>query len=254
MKSLKEQGPTRFKLLQIGESGSGKTTRALSATRFGKVAVFDFDGKLRELRSRVPKDQWELIESETFKTYDAALEDLQALEKDNPYSTVVIDTWSLWHSLAIDKQKSLYGNRKAKLSWDDWSGVRSFSETFLNTLLGLECNIIINAHAEIKESKSGYSVLSVGTTGSFGLTLPHVFQETHALEQAAGGKYTVRGLPSSRNYTYSDGQGGKLTGTLKIIANTGLAEDKLDSRGLFKVTDLSIFDDSAYRKEPNGKA
>ena len=54
----KTKKASRFKLVQLGESGSGKTHRMLTAIEFGKMFVFDLDGKLQDYaESGILKDE-----------------------------------------------------------------------------------------------------------------------------------------------------------------------------------------------------
>jgi len=224
----------KFKLLQLGESGVGKTTRALSATRFGRVFLFDFDDKLSQLAPKIPEEQRKLIDFETFDTFDQANNRLAELTDEfnkgtNPYSTIIVDTWSRWHDLAIEKQKVLNPRRK-KFEFEDWGAVKNYNRQFINDIRSLPCNLIVNTHVGMKESASGDVVLTVSTTGSFGRDLPQYFQETHFMEYDLG-KFRVKAMQSSR-----------------LVANTGLPVDFYDNKGYLKTNTLEIFDQIAYRK------
>lgn len=227
MKLSDAKKTTAFKLLQIAESGHGKTTRALSATRFGGVLVIDCDNKLTGMRTRVSAKDQELIEFEVPKTYDDIISVLDAVAKRKDIATVVLDTWSRAHDLTIEKHRSL-NPKVLQFSFQDWFSIKQMNQNLLARLLALPQNIIVNTHVGRDKDAADRSILTVGTTGSFGSTMPQYFGETHYLIFDSG--YKVRGGLSN-----------------SIVANTSLPATLLNSNGFFLKTDLSIFDEIAYK-------
>lgn len=226
MKLSDAKALSRFTLLQVSESGHGKTTRALSATRFGSVKLIDLDGKLTAMRSRIPAEQQALIDFDVPKTYDELVALLDPAKLVG-FSTVVIDTWSRAHDLTIEKHKSL-NPKLVTLTLQDWGSVKSMNTNLLSRILSLPQNIIVNTHVGKDKDALDRAILTVGTTGSFGAMMPQYFNETHFLFY--DGKFRVRGGRSN-----------------SIVANTALPEKLLDSNGLFIQNDLSVFDEIAYR-------
>lgn len=220
--------PKRFKLLQIAESGHGKTTRSLSATEFGKVYFFDLDEKLVATADNLPDEQKSLIDYDAFKSYDQVIAKLNELKKTNPYQTIVLDTWSRLYDLMTDK----FFGKKVKLDFDDWNLIKVTQKEFLTSFLSLNSNIIINTHIGRKEDAQGRTVLTVGTSGTFGQTLPQYFNETHCLTYDSIAKaYKVQGARSSN-----------------FVVNTAMKPETMDDKGFFKSADLSIFSNIAQKE------
>jgi hypothetical protein len=233
MKLSQTQNNTKFKLLQVGESGNGKTTRALTAAQYGPVFFYDFDDKLTQLAPKVDADTKSKVEFETFKEYKDAEKHLLELlasfkSGQRPYATVVVDTWSRLHDIEIEHHKKL-NPRVKKFSFDDWGVIKGMNREFVSMLLQLPCNLIVNCHVGKRMDAQDNQVLTVGTTGSFGQELPQYFQETHYLYYEMG-RFKA-----------------KCTKTSKIVANTGLPVDLYDDKGVFKSNSLDIFKQTAYR-------
>src|SRR5580765_2112284 len=104
---LSELKNKKLTLLQTGQSGHGKTSRTLTASRFGRMYIFDFDGKIQgavrklpnSYEASMPKDWQDLIDIDSFQenTFEDALKKLKELsaQKDKlPYATIVIDTYT----------------------------------------------------------------------------------------------------------------------------------------------------------------
>ena len=219
---------SRFTLLQVGESGHGKTTRSLSATRFGNVKIIDVDNKLAALRTRIPVSEQSKIDFDVPGTFDALLASIDSVRSSNEFATVILDTWSRAHDLTIEKHKA--SNPKlTTFSFADWGAIKQMNQMLLFKLLALPQNIIVNTHVGKDKDASDRAILTVGTSGSFGAQLPQYFNETHYLNFDM--KYKVRGNKSN-----------------SIVANTSLPDSLLDSNGNFIKTDLSIFDEIAYKK------
>lgn len=238
MKLSEAKKQTRFKLLQVGESGSGKTWRASSSVLYGRVLYVDLDDKLTGLVDKItakyPKDI-DKFEFEVYDHYDQVMKRLLELKKqydsgEKPYATIVIDTWSRWHDLAIEKHLGV-NTQKAKLTFDDWAVVKKYNRDSLNAVFDLPCNIIFNTHVGKSTDAADRTILTVSTTGSFGQTMPQFFNETHYLYYDMN-KYKVQGCKASR-----------------IVANSSLTDEYFDNNGHFKVDDLSIFKNIAYRVE-----
>lgn len=243
MKLIDTKKSTRFRLLQISESGHGKTHRTVTATQFGKLLIFDTDNKLTDARDKYIAygDKIELASISTkdgdrlVNSYDEILNYVINLNKaysegEKPYATVAFDTWSTLHDLTIEKHRSMNPNLK-QFTQQDWGAILRLNSELFNRILALPCNLIINAH--IGKSKNVYdqTILTVGTTGSFGEGMLKYFNETHALRYELG-KYKARGKPSDT-----------------LVSKTMLDDKLMDSSGNFLVNDLSIFDSTAYNYE-----
>lgn len=242
-----------FRLIQYGEIGSRKTTRAATALRFGPVKFYDLDGKVSVLRNTLNPEQLEQVQvssyepgPESFGRLVAELKaDKAAFASNPPFATVVLDTWTnlykLLHHQVIFQNPD--GKRdKIKVSDDisiqvphmrDWGHVKTLQRYVMDLVRDLPCNIIINAHVGTSRDATGSDYHTVGTTGSFGREMPGEFPDTHYLffDQ-------LTKKPKVRGHTGGGFQ-----------ANTTLPLDIIDAAGCLKTWDLSVFDDIAYRIE-----
>lgn len=227
----------KFELLQTGDTGHGKTTRALTATRFGPVYVFDFDGKLQGALRDLSSEEKILIRSDNYKfqTFDHAYKKLQELEAlyaagETPFATVVIDTFTMLNEKAYIKAmgKKLHKDG-AKASYDEWGVIGNCLLNFFNILSNLPCNVIINAHIAKVEDAAGRQVLGVEGQGSFKNKIAKRVTDSHYLYFDMG-KWFVRVLKSN-----------------SLPANSNIDKRYIDSKGNAMVWDLSVFDDYAYK-------
>ncbi len=240
MKLNEAKGNTTFSLLQVGESGAGKTHRALTATTFGPVYLIDMDRKASGFAKKLPEKESKLIELKECSNAEdvvAALIDLEKREKD--FATVIFDTWSAWHDFAIDHYlRNNKANRPRTIGFDgqaveslsqpDWGAIKSGNKRMLMKLLSFNLNVIVNTHVGKSQDAEDRVILTVGTTGSFGSEMARHFPETHYLHTDMNNKRQVKGAKSG-----------------KIVANTSLPTTLLDDKGNFLVQDLSILRDLA---------
>lgn len=227
MKLSDSKLPTKFNLLQVGEPGSGKTTRALTATQFGPLLVIDADGKLVELRDRlnpeiVAKTDVELVTA--FEQVEALVEACRA----NPtkYATVVVDTWSRLHELTLAEAKRLNPKGDGR---QIFGAAKERNRTLLSKILTLPQNVIINTHVGREMDSSEAVKLTVSTAGSFGQEMPQFFNEVHYCYLDLLAKHKVRGEPSNL-----------------IVARTTLPPAML-ANGTFTDLSLKVFASRAYK-------
>ena len=238
---LSELKNKKLTLLQTGQSGHGKTSRTLTATRFGKVYIFDFDGKIqgavRKLpaayESTMPTNWTDLIEIDNFqeKTFDEALKKLKELsaQKDKlSYATIVIDTYTALNDKVYEKimGEKLAAGKKAER--DEWGMINSALTYFFNILLALPANIIVNCHvSETEDEVTKRTKYGQAGKGGHRYDLSAKFSDSHYI-YFADGKYNIR-LKNSDTFP----------------VNTCLPDKFIDKNGLAVLNDLSIFDDYA---------
>jgi hypothetical protein len=224
-----------LRLIQLGESGSGKSRRAADATRWGRVYFFDFDGKINNLMrmGHLTAEQADLIDYDTYTDTSSAIKFAESLKANNPYQTVVVDTSSIFNQLAeveVRAKKKLAPD--AKFSYDEWGQVLGICNTFFYMhLLPLKCHIIINSHVKTKEQADGTEILDAAGAGGFAVTLKQRMTDSQYLTKK-GGKYLVQVKASDR-----------------IAINSPMPADVVDSvTGCLKVSDLSVFDARLIKK------
>lgn len=240
MKLSDTEKTKNFKLLQVGESGAGKTHRALTATVFGPVFFIDTDDKVRGFASKLDNAQKELVEFHTCRNAKDVMEAVKyARDNIDKFATIVFDTWSRWHDFCMDAHvelnpakrptvKNELGATVAQLTMPDWGAIKQLNKKMLLHLLSLDANIIVNTHVGKATGADDRQVLTVGTTGSFGQEMPQYFPETHYLYINMDGKFRVKGKRAQN-----------------IIANSSLQDDLFDSAGNFKDDTLNVFKEVA---------
>jgi len=223
---VSSQQPLPLRLLQIGDTGTGKSLRAADATRWGRVYFFDFDGKMKILADSLPAAQKALIDFDTYTDVESAIRFADSLLKDCPYQTIVVDTISVFNELAEEHAK-VKGKIPidGKLSYEGWDYIRNLcNELYFKRLHKLPCNVIVNCHVEKSKDLEGKEVLAAAGRGSFINGLPRRMTDVQYLA-FSGGKYVVKAKKSER-----------------IATNSFVAPEFVDALGNLKVLDLSVFD------------
>ena len=245
MAKLNELKLSRFSLIQTAESGHGKTTRTLTATRFGPMFIFDFDGKSSYAANNVPKDilktlpeNWKsLIDVEDFSTrkFKDAIDKVKefiALGDKLPYATLVIDTYTnLNENLYIEAmgQSALEAGIKADFS--QWAVLDSKFLAFFNLLRQLNCNLIVNCHLKSWKDEETKKIFygAAGRGGAIDKVWGR-FADKHFLE-IVGTKFIVRVASKDT-----------------LPCTNTLTAEFIDLNGCARVFDLSIFDAYALKK------
>ena len=197
----KQNKAKRLKLVQLGESGSGKTHRALTATDFGPMYIFDCDGKLENYANSglLTDNQLSLIEFDYVKNSAqvmAKLREFKSMGDKLPHATIVLDTFSRWNEILISEITEV---SKKKMQIQDWGELKNINAKFLKELFSLPCNIIINAHLAEKENAVGELAFTAGGAGSASQMLPEFVDECHYLFiQKPANKHTVQGKGSGK--------------------------------------------------------
>lgn len=243
-----EEKERRLKLIQWGESKAGKSYRAASAAKWGKVYFFDFDGNIQRLIEDFKGTElYANIEADTYSTYadgaeaeKAVLDKLQeitdSIKAGKPkYATVVVDSWTAWQHMVLDKILSRRQTKAAGLSvvtpqTEDYQKhtftQKQFIQKFFNGLRPL--NVIINCHVkESKDEQLGILKPGLNASGQLALELQRFANEIHFLENK-NGKHQVRVAPDHR-----------------VVAHTSL-QDK-PKNGLMEDTSLAPFESLAYK-------
>lgn len=229
---------SRFKLVQIGESGSGKTHRMLTASQFGPMYIFDVDGKIENYAQSglLTDEQLGAVEFDLYSNTSQIVTKLKqflAMKDKVPYATVCLDTFSRWNEMVV---KELWDKNGGKMNIPSWSEVKLINTQFLKDLFSLPCNIIINAHLGEKENALGESYFTAGGAGASSQMLPEFVDECH---------YLFIKKPDNTHMVQGKGSG-------KLTVVKSLLKDQLEGLN-FKSSDLSIFEKFAYVKKLDTK-
>lgn len=231
LSDLNDSQTLPLRLLQIGDTGVGKSYRAADATRWGKVYVFDFDGKINLLCRTLKAEQKPLIEFDHYTNTTAALSFAESLLKNNPYTTIIVDTISVFNDMAEEEAKRRFNTPlDGKLGYEGWDYIRNICNMFyFGFLHKLTCNVIVNCHIEKSKDIEGKEVLSPAGRGGFIGSLPRRMTDTQYLTFAMG-KFLIKPKKSD-----------------KIATNSYVDPSSIDAAGNLKVNDLSVFDKWAVK-------
>jgi hypothetical protein len=231
----------KFNLMQVGLSGSGKTTRMLDAVRFGPLYVFDFDGKVgAAIRGEEAKYK-DLGFYDDYKKLGipAAMQKLAAIKAEfaagrTPCATIGVDTFTLFNeAMYLHALGSKIDNPAYKANFDDWGVIKNNLINFFNILLSLPCNVIVNAHVVQGEKDDGTSGLVAAGSGGFAKSLQLRIGDSQYL-YLEHGKYKI-----------------KAGGSSAFPVNSNIPKKFMDATGLVNVAGLKCFDDYAFKVKGN---
>lgn len=238
---IKKTKQKRFTLLQNGDSGAGKTTRALTATQFGPVLIRDYDGKVEAALRHFP-EELSLVKENIFVqpmselTVEDIIEETQKLVKQKatlPYATIVEDTYTLMNNLMYSALKERYSG------FDLYGRLKDAIIDIYDALWKLPCNLIVNCHPQVVEVEDAGSTQgkTTGVQGN-GRAFESLFRR------------------------FSDQQFIKRTDTKNIVVlknsatysvNTSVDPKWINPKGYATTFGLEIFESVAYKKENNTK-
>jgi hypothetical protein len=194
MPSAKDLKPeTEFlKCLVIGQPGTGKSEFASSFPTPG--FVLDFDNGMLSYRGKDFDYETFLSGQQTTKGQGVAPVGWVKFEKDliqlqadvlaGKYKTVIVDSTTTMSDLAMERALQLNPQRSDTQGpvWNiHYSLVRNLMEGRLRQIIGMNCNVVVNAHVEtVKDDKTG-AIIDVGPLlpGALTTKLPGYFDEVY---------------------------------------------------------------------------
>ena len=226
--AIDKNTPQPLRLLQIGDIGSGKSTRAADATRWGRVYFFDFDGKIKVLAEspRLTNEQKDLIDYDSFDDIILAFKKADDLLKDCPYTTIVVDTLSVFNDM-LEARAMTIGKipPTGKLGHDGWGYVRNMYIDFvMGKLFKLPCNIILNCHLGKTKDAEERDIFGPAARGSGINAIERKFTDTQFLTRIGPDKHKV------------------CIKSVKVPTNSYVPPQFVDALGNLTVNDLSVFD------------
>jgi len=231
----------RFTLMQIAYSGAGKTTRTLSATRFGKLLILDLDqksyGALRNppAELKLGADWKDKVVTESFGSTKDLITRLKKL-KDNggeDYATVCIDTFTALNDMIYVEYRGekLETGTQESNKYEVFTVIGDKLLYIWNLLQALPCNLIINAHIkEIEDARTNQVSFEPAGRGGFRTTLQGKCSDAQFLVFEYD-KYKVRVKNSD-----------------KLSVNTSIDPKYIDRNGFATTFSLEIFDDYAFKR------
>lgn len=219
----------RIMALLVSEHGIGKSGLAASFCREGPLHFFDFDGRMDGVKRLYPHVKKGLITYETygpmtegrFKSCIQFMKDLEALAKNCPYSTIVLDSLASMTNTSVVFQMISRGaasvsqlplemadpknkdkGTKDKItkggipvpSWDEFNGEAMFMCEVFDICKILPCNVILTswpvtrtkiegATSSVKESLVTFGVKTPGMVPGYFNEIWRVITEAKGMEQ-----------------------------------------------------------------------
>lgn len=235
---MKNNTTKRFELVNLGASGSGKTTRSLTATQFGPAYLLDFDGKIQGAARNIPvslKDQVDLdklsVKNCRGMDYGEVYKHILELQgafsgQEVPFATIIIDTFTnlsdIIYKSIFPTEDKLFVSNVMQL----WGKVSHRTSTIFSALQALPCNIIVNCHT--REDENGIPMGPDGK-GGFRNDIKARVTDMHYIA-FQNGKNLVRVRNSN-----------------KPPVNTNIDSKWIDANGYAKEFGLKVLEDYAFK-------
>jgi hypothetical protein len=137
--------PTRLflKLGVFGDTGTGKTILALSATELGKVCIIDLEASTSAYYGDYTFD---VLPSQSYKELENALIFLQS--GDHDYSTVILDPCTVLYE-SIQNSRTRFRNKgvaegdAGKMDVSDWGAIKRIYKSIMVRIVNLQMNVIM---------------------------------------------------------------------------------------------------------------
>lgn len=203
LSELAQQGP--IKLLLQGDAGSGKSCFAASFP--GPTLYLDFDGKANSAARYINDtphldniDVRNLRTSFSVDPVNAFLKIIMELSEKCIWQTIVLDSITTFSASCLAHiVKTNPGLKRNTTAQGVQPGIQDYGilkrefRTLIPGLLGLPCNVIMNAHLTTeKDELTGEIVRGTMMDGSFGQELPIHFEEVWRAYVDAGGQHLAQ--------------------------------------------------------------
>jgi hypothetical protein len=137
--------PTRLylKLGVYGDTGTGKTILALSASELGKVCIIDLEASTSAYYDDYAFD---VLPTQSYKELENALIFLQSGNHD--YSTVILDPGTVLYE-SIQNARTRFRNKgvtegdAGKMDVSDWGAIKRIYKSLMVRIVNLQMNVIM---------------------------------------------------------------------------------------------------------------
>lgn len=201
------------KILLVGENGMGKSIAAASFFKAGPIRMWDFDGRLKPVKSYYPNADinYDTFTAENFRQF---ITEINSLVNSCPYKTLVLDSVTTASVLCVTFQLGVKGLAKTtsgipKTSWDEINGETVLFTQMLEAMKDVhkrhKVNIIWTAHPVPKIEISDEGTKRLTSLAAYGNKIPALipgyFDEIHNFERVKSGmtdfKYMVNTTPKN---------------------------------------------------------
>jgi len=171
-----------FKVLVVGDYGSGKSVFASSFPTPG--FVFDFDKGILTYRGKNFDYAQFPLTAEGYVTFNTVLNRVERDVKEDKYQTVIFDSTTALTDLCMVRALQLDPKRSPTQGpvWNVHYGmVKNLMEGLMRRLINMDCNVVVLAHLElVKDEESGAIVKAQPLlTGQLSVKLPGYFDEVY---------------------------------------------------------------------------
>ena len=204
-----------IKLLLVAENGSGKSIAASSFYKAGPIRIWDFDGRLKPIKSFFPDAD---IDYTTFgvDNFRDFLNELENIQDKCPWKTLILDSVTTASTACIVYQLMVTGNMKSTkggipaTSWSEINGETVIFTKLLEIMKVLnkkyKCNIIFTAHPIPKLEISDSGTTRTTSIASYGnkipALIPSYFDEIYSIQREKVGvssyKHMVYTVPKNQ--------------------------------------------------------
>jgi hypothetical protein len=200
------------KILLVGENGMGKSIAAASFFKAGPIRIWDFDGRLKPVKSYYPDADinYDTFTAENFRSF---IDEINNLANNCPYKTLVLDSVTTASTLCVTFQLGVKGKLKTskaglpETSWDEINGETVLFTQMLEAMKLVhkkhKCHIIWTAHPVPKIEISDEGTKRLTSLAAYGNKIPALipgyFDEIYNFTRMKTGisdfKYLVNTVP-----------------------------------------------------------
>lgn len=232
----------RFRLLNTGESGTGKTYLLRTARKPVHIDVFDPDGA-QSLLPYIKRNPGHIIVDDSCSWDDpknpraaTAWSNMFQKRKQMGYfdhiGTYCIDSITTFSNYIMNHVLYKAGRVNANPQQQDYLLQMTMIKTAISTIMSIPCDIVVNGHLEMtKDEVSGQVLMRLLVTGKLTNQLPLLFSEVYvsvAKATAAGIQYSLL-TQSTGRYVARTRIGGEVFETFeepdikKLLSKAGMS-------------------------------
>ena len=172
-----------LKLLFVGENGSGKSIAAASFYLAGKIRFWDFDGRMKPIKTYFPDAdiEYDTYGIDNFQDFIAEINDMSG-GSGPKHKTLVLDSVTTASTTCVAYQLGVKGNLKTTkggipvTSWDEINGETVLFTRLLEALKSINklhgTNIIFTAHPIPKTLITDAGSSRITSIASYGNKIP----------------------------------------------------------------------------------
>jgi hypothetical protein len=169
-----------FKCYVVGDPGTGKSV--FGSTFPTPAYVFNFDNKIAAYRGKDFDYETFSLDPKGWVLFEKELMEVRKQVVAGHYKTVILDSSTSMTDLAMERALQLDPKRSATGGplWNvHYQMVKNLMEGRLRQILGMQCNVVMMGHLEIKMNQETGAIIAVEPllTGQLSTKIPGYFDE-----------------------------------------------------------------------------